>query len=50
LQQIPEVAAEIYRQANLPGPTRESPLHLARWLAQQLRAEQPRTLSAGLSD
>jgi hypothetical protein len=33
LQQIPEVAAEIYRQANLLDPTRESPLELARWLA-----------------
>ncbi|MBO0879501.1 MAG: hypothetical protein J2P17_03840 [Mycobacterium sp.] len=44
LQRIPEVVAEIYRQADLLGPTRESPLQLARWLTQKLPAERSTTV------
>jgi HEXXH motif-containing protein len=50
LQQIPEVVAEIYRQANLTGAAQQSPLHLARWLTQGLPAERLGMLSASLSD
>ncbi len=48
LHRIPEAVAETYRQANLLGATRESPLHLAPWLTHALRAEHSDTLSAGL--
>jgi hypothetical protein len=50
LRQIPEVVAEVYRQANLLGPPQEPPLHLARWLTRQLPAEHSATAPTGLPD